>query len=131
MNGELAELRVALAALAPPKRFELLTLALQGERCVSELAAAVGLSQSCTTRHLQALERAGLVRGVRQGKRVLLRVEPRSVELAALVGRVQSLAEHLDVDGDVPLVPTRAVPSDPLGSPSSSPRTEYEPAPAL
>jgi len=68
----------ALAVLAPPKRFRLLLLMLEGvDRSVSQLAAAVGLSQSCTTRHLQALARAGLVKGVRDGKRVVFRVAPR------------------------------------------------------
>lgn len=68
----------ALAVLAPPKRFQLLVLMLAGvDRSVSQLAAAVGLSQSCTTRHLQALARAGLVKGARDGKRVVFRVAPR------------------------------------------------------
>ena len=41
---------------------------------MTELAHAIGLSQSCTTRHLQYLEREGLVRGDRQGKRVVFRL---------------------------------------------------------
>jgi len=68
----------ALAVLAPPRRFQLLVLMLDGvDRSVSQLADAVGLSQSCTTRHLQALARAGLVKGTRDGKRVVFRVAPR------------------------------------------------------
>ncbi|MEY4071793.1 MAG: hypothetical protein RL721_2407, partial [Candidatus Eisenbacteria bacterium] len=66
-----------LAALAPPKRFELVALLARGrDLSVSGLALEVGLSQSCTTRHLQALERAGLVRGVRDGKRVVFHLRP-------------------------------------------------------
>jgi hypothetical protein len=49
----------------------------------------VGLSQSCTTRHLQALERAGLVKGTRDGKRVVFRTAPRG---AAAAGVLASLA---------------------------------------
>jgi len=48
----------------------------RGERCVTELAAEVGLSQSCTTRHLQALQKEGIVRGVRSGKRVMFALSP-------------------------------------------------------
>jgi DNA-binding transcriptional ArsR family regulator len=76
----------ALAALGAPRRYELLVLVLSGrDRSVSQLARAVRLSQSCTTRHLQALERAGLVKGWRDGKRVVFRPEPRDAEASALL----------------------------------------------
>jgi DNA-binding transcriptional ArsR family regulator len=76
----------SLAVLAPPRRFELLMLVLGGtDRSVSQLARAVRLSQSCTTRHLQALERAGLVKGFRDGKRVVFRPVPRDAEATAVL----------------------------------------------
>jgi len=76
----------SLAVLAPPRRFELLMLVLAGtDRSVSQLARAVRLSQSCTTRHLQALERAGLVKGWRDGKRVVFRPAPRDAEAQAVL----------------------------------------------
>ena len=79
----------ALAALAAPSRFELLVLMLPGvDRSVSQLAQAVGLSQSCTTRHLQALSRAGLVKGVRDGKRVVFRIAPRDAAARAVLASV-------------------------------------------
>ena len=85
-------LHQALAVLAPPRRFELLLLLLSGvDRSVTQLAAAVGLSQSCTSRHLQALERAGLVKRVRDGKRVLFRPAPRD---PATAGVLASLEPH-------------------------------------
>jgi DNA-binding transcriptional ArsR family regulator len=59
-----------IACLAVPSRFRLVRAIAEEERCVGELAISVGLSQSCTTRHLQALERVGLVRGEREGRRV-------------------------------------------------------------
>jgi ArsR family transcriptional regulator len=64
-----------LACLSDPSRFSLVTTLLEGPRCVTELATMVGLSQSCTTRHLQILERAGIVAGERRGKRVLFGLE--------------------------------------------------------
>jgi DNA-binding transcriptional ArsR family regulator len=87
-----SQLHGALSALAAPRRFDLLLLMLAGhDRSVSQLAEAVGLSQSCTTRHLQALARAGLVKGVRDGKRVVFRIAPRDaaarVVLASVSGR--------------------------------------------
>lgn len=60
-----------LACLADTSRFRLVSALTVGDRCVTELARDVGLSQSCTTRHLQALRQAGLVSAERQGKRVV------------------------------------------------------------
>jgi DNA-binding transcriptional ArsR family regulator len=59
-----------LGALADPSRFEMLKQLCSGEKCVSELGQASSVSQSCATRHLQSLERAGLVSSRRAGKRV-------------------------------------------------------------
>jgi DNA-binding transcriptional ArsR family regulator len=63
-----------LACLGDASRYRLVMALASGPRCVTELAEAVGLSQSCTTRHLQALQAAGLVRRIRDGKRVMIRL---------------------------------------------------------
>jgi len=63
-----------LACLSDPSRFSLIAMLSQGPQCVTELATRVGLSQSCTTRHLQALLREGIVSSHRQGKRVVFEV---------------------------------------------------------
>jgi DNA-binding transcriptional ArsR family regulator len=106
----------ALAVLAAPRRFDLLLLMLSGQdRSVSQLAEAVGLSQSCTTRHLQALARAGLVKGARDGKRVVFRVAPRSpaarAVLASLAGappEPRAAEAEGQVDGRRPAAGRRA-----------------------
>ena len=75
-----------MACLGEPSRFRLVQVLVRGARCVTELAAEVGLSQSCTTRHLQALERRRVVVGTREGKRVMYRLrreEPRLDPLLA------------------------------------------------
>jgi DNA-binding transcriptional ArsR family regulator len=83
------DLQAVLAVLAAPRRFDLLLLMLAGaNRSVSQLAEAVGLSQSCTTRHLQALARAGLVAGARDGKRVVFRVAPRDAAARAVLASI-------------------------------------------
>jgi DNA-binding transcriptional ArsR family regulator len=69
-----------LACLGDPSRFRVAATLLAGECCVIDLARKIGLSQSCTTRHLQALQREGIVVGTRIGKRVYFRLrweEPR------------------------------------------------------
>lgn len=67
-------LRERLACLADPSRFRIIQTLAGGERFVSDLAQAIGLSQSCTTRHLQALARHGLVAGRRRGRRVMFSI---------------------------------------------------------
>lgn len=68
---EAAQKQQFLACLGDRSRFSLLSTLAGGPRCVTELAELVGLSQSCTTRHLQALQREGIVHGERRGKRVI------------------------------------------------------------
>ncbi len=76
MNGSSVgdRTRTLLSCLGVASRFRLVGALSAGERCVGDLALAVGLSQSCTTRHLQALERAGVVRSRREGRRVFFQL---------------------------------------------------------
>jgi DNA-binding transcriptional ArsR family regulator len=75
MNDRHWELHALMASLGHASRFRIALRLLERERSVGELALAIGLSQSCTTRHIQALERAGIVRSRRDGKRVLVGLE--------------------------------------------------------
>jgi len=93
MTIQAPALHRALAVLAPPKRFQLMLLLLAGpDRSVSQLAHAVRLSQSCTTRHLQSLARVGLVKGTRDGKRVVFRPSPRDATAAQVIRSLAGLA---------------------------------------
>ncbi len=94
MRREHSRLHRSYAALAPPRRFQLLLLLLSGvDRSVSQLARAVRLSQSCTTRHLQSLERAGLVKRERDGKRVVFRPAPRDAAARDVLASLAHSAE--------------------------------------
>lgn len=53
-------------ALSEPVRLRILALLSDGERCVCDLMAALGLPQSTISRHLSSLRNAGLVTGRRQ-----------------------------------------------------------------
>ncbi len=57
-------------AIAHPDRLVVLLALADGERCVSELTALCGTSQSSMSHQLRALRDAGLVRGERRGKQV-------------------------------------------------------------
>ena len=97
MNDRHRELHSLLATLGHASRFRLALVLVERERSVGELAAAVRLSQSCTTRHVQALERAGIVRSRRDGKRVLVALHRERPALAVLLGLLG------EPDGDIEL----------------------------
>ena len=86
MNDREAAIRRILACLGDSSRFRLVRSLITSRRYVTELASEVGLSQSCTTRHLQALQREGIVSGARDGKRVMYRLRSESVLVRELVG---------------------------------------------
>jgi DNA-binding transcriptional ArsR family regulator len=88
--------RRIFACLGDPSRFQLIAELAIRERCVTDLAREVGLSQSCTTRHLQTLQKEGLVSGARNGKKVLFRLRLEEPLVARLVGWVIDHPHALD-----------------------------------
>ena len=74
-----------MACLGDPSRFKIVQILASEERYVLELADLIGLSQSCTTRHLQALVRVGLVARARRGKRVMFRLRSEEPAIGGLV----------------------------------------------
>lgn len=74
MNDRQRRIQELLLVLADRSRFHMLCVLSAGARHVSELGRTVGLSQSCATRHVQALTAAGAVECRRDGKRVMVAV---------------------------------------------------------
>lgn len=88
------ETRHMLACIGDHSRYLVIRTLAGGGQCVTEVAKRIGRSQSCTTRHLQALARGGIVERERQGKRVVFTLrlgDPR------VRGLVEWAFEH-DVD---------------------------------
>ena len=77
-----------LAALADPARWRLVTLLSERPRPVGVLAQLAGARQPQTTKHLQTLERAGIVTSQRSGQRRIysLRSAPLRELAVALIG---------------------------------------------
>ncbi len=123
MNDRLRNVQSLMAALGHSSRFRLTLSLLEGERCVGDLARAIGLSQSCTTRHVQALERAGIVRSRREGKRVLVGIESDREGIAQLLEWLAPAADAERAAGGPPPRPasSRAGRRDP-GPRASAPR---------
>jgi rhodanese-related sulfurtransferase/DNA-binding transcriptional ArsR family regulator len=94
------QLALIARALGSAARLELLDFLAQGERNVEELAQAANLAVANTSKHLQQLKAAGLVRARRDGKHIRYRLaDDRTLDA---VRALRSLAEtHLDEVGDL------------------------------
>ncbi|WP_374010933.1 metalloregulator ArsR/SmtB family transcription factor [Leifsonia sp. LS-T14] len=69
------DIQQALAVIAEPTRFRIVRLLAEAPRTVGEVAATLGALQPQTTKHLQALEAAGVVRIHRLGRRRVARLD--------------------------------------------------------
>ncbi len=86
-----------LTALADPARWRLVALLAERPRSVGVLAQLAEARQPQTTKHLQALERAGVVTSRRTGQRRVYALRPTSLrDLAAELSRLADLAERAD-----------------------------------
>ena len=69
----------AFAAIAEPRRREILVLLRAGERPVIELAQELGMPQPGTSKHLRVLREVGLVRDRKAGKQRLYGLDARGL----------------------------------------------------
>ncbi len=72
-----------LAAVADPTRRAILDRLARGEARVTDLAAPFEMSLAAVSKHVRTLERAGLVRRVRQGREHRLRLDARPLRRVA------------------------------------------------
>src|SRR5690606_41707338 len=86
-----------LTALADPARWRLVNLLAERPRPVGVLAELAGARQPQTTKHLQTLERAGLVTSQRSGQRRIYAL--RAAPLHDLAGVLTRLADAADRSG--------------------------------
>lgn len=78
-----------LKVLANEDRLLLLCQLSQGERCVGELEAALGIHQPTLSQQLGVLRHEGLVSTRRQGKHIFYSVaNPATLEILALLYRI-------------------------------------------
>lgn len=72
------------AAIADPTRRAILSRLMAGEATVTELAQPFDMSMPAITKHLQVLERAGLLTRSRDAQRRPCRLRPEGLQLAAV-----------------------------------------------
>ena len=71
------------AALGDETRLGLVArLSTEGSVSIAGLTTGTGVTRQAVTKHLQVLEGAGLVRGSRQGRETVWRLEPRRLDVA-------------------------------------------------
>ncbi|OQR65663.1 ArsR family transcriptional regulator [Streptomyces maremycinicus] len=84
-----------LSALADPARWRLVALLAERPRSVGVLARLAQARQPQTTKHLQALERAGVVTSQRSGRRRVYALQPGPLQsLAAALNRLADAADQ-------------------------------------
>lgn len=79
-----------LRALGDETRLRILEALLVEEKCVSDLVREIRRGQPQVSHHLRILREAGLVEGLREGKRICYRVSPR-LQRALTPSRRQAL----------------------------------------
>ncbi len=66
-----------MRALGDATRLRILEVLLAREQCVSDLVAQVRRTQPHVSHHLRILREAGLIEGLRDGKRICYRISPK------------------------------------------------------
>jgi ArsR family transcriptional regulator len=74
----------AFGALADPARLAILRELRPGRTCVCELVPRLGMAPNLLSYHLRVLREAGLVTGVRRGRRIEYRVRPLALQELAV-----------------------------------------------
>ncbi|MGV8079976.1 MAG: ArsR/SmtB family transcription factor [Syntrophales bacterium] len=94
-NSEMGKFIKVMKALRQPSRVRILKILQHGELCVCEIQAALGMSQGCISKHLEVLNRAGLVDRRKKGFWAYFRLAhaPPSVYGASLLADLKNWLE--------------------------------------
>jgi len=78
-------------ALSHPARVRLTHRLLQGECCVSEAEACLGLSQPNVSQHLKILKNAGIIVGNRRGTKICYRLADLRIERVLKIFMIEEI----------------------------------------
>lgn len=77
-----------LKAISDETRLKIIELLLSGERCVCEIVPKLDVKQSTTSIHLNKLERAGIIKSRRDGKKVFYCIiDKRVISVLKVLGK--------------------------------------------
>ena len=77
-------LDAVFAALADPTRRAILAMLLEDDMAVTDVAAGFDISLAAVSKHLAALDRAGLIARERRGRVVWCKLEPDALRAASV-----------------------------------------------
>jgi ArsR family transcriptional regulator, arsenate/arsenite/antimonite-responsive transcriptional repressor len=87
-----------LEALADPRRLAIIELLADGERCLCDVSAALGMSDALASHHLKRLRASGLVVAERRGVWLHCRLAPDALDrLAATLNGLASRARESEL----------------------------------
>ncbi len=100
MDAQLAQIQAQFCrAMGNPVRVQLMYSMRDGERCVSELIAELGLSQPVVSQHLAVLRNIDMVATRRQGQNVFYRLtDPEITDACDLIRTILTRRTRLRSD---------------------------------
>jgi arsenate reductase/ArsR family transcriptional regulator len=99
-GAHLEELAETAKGLAHPARLRILAMLADGEMCVCQLTAVLGLAPSTVSQHLSVLSRGSLLADRKEGKLVFYRLRTDEVAAALLPPLLALLADGPAVQAD-------------------------------
>ena len=93
-----AALDQVFAALADPTRRAILTILLEDDMAVTDVAGAFTISLAAVSRHLQVLAAAGLISQERRGRVNWCRLEPDAMRAASIWMQGFGMMDEIDLD---------------------------------
>jgi len=96
----------ALESLSDPRRIAILDLLADGERCLCDISAALGISDALASHHVKRLRDSGLVVAERRGIWLHCRLAPDALSrLAAEIENLAARARHAESTGSACCAP--------------------------
>ena len=91
-------LDIVFAALADPTRRAILSMLLEDDMAVSDVASAFPMSLAAVSKHLQALAEAGLISQEKRGRITWCKLEPDALREGSVWMQGFGMMEALDLD---------------------------------
>ncbi|MGB3146770.1 MAG: metalloregulator ArsR/SmtB family transcription factor [Paracoccaceae bacterium] len=93
-----ANLDLVFAALSDPTRRSILTMLLEDDMAVTDVAAPFAISLAAISKHLKVLAEAGLIAQERRGRVIWCKLEPDAMRAATVWIQGFGLFEAVDLD---------------------------------
>ena len=98
LSAPRSDLDAVFAALADPTRRAILSMLLEDDMAVTDVAQPFGISLAAVSKHLATLAAAGLIQQERRGRIIWCKLEPEGMRAAAVWMRGFGQLDPLDLD---------------------------------